>query len=66
MTAEVDIFWTGENGRGEMINHPIDHRTEAINGKKKHRHKCEMLDNGGVYLERCLHCMYKPDKEEKQ
>ena len=33
VTAEVDILWTGENSRGEMIYHSIDNFTD-VSGKK--------------------------------
>ena len=32
LTAEVDILWTGENSRGEVIYHSIDNFT-AVSGK---------------------------------
>lgn len=33
VTAEVDILWTGENSRGEMIYHSVDNFTD-VSGKK--------------------------------
>ena len=39
MTAEVDILWTGENSRGEMVYHNIDNFTD-ICGKKLLRNLC--------------------------
>ena len=33
MSVEVDILWTGDNTRGEMVYHSIDHFTD-VSGKK--------------------------------